>query len=133
MLTNAFYIAVFAWVFRNVLIAEGNVLGWYGDFLESLYQRGLKWLAKPLGWCGKCMSGQLALWSYPFWGSPSTYGGGIWINPDAPPLSHWLQHPGNWNYLFSCNAYHPIGHILAVTTTIFIFTIIAECLKRLQN
>jgi len=55
-------IAIFAFVFCELLITEGNILGFYGRFLERLPG----WVAMPLGLCAKCFAGQLALWSYFF-------------------------------------------------------------------
>jgi hypothetical protein len=133
MLTNCFYAAAFAWVFSNVLTTEGNVLAFYGRWLEMLYQRRLTWLAKPLGWCGKCLSGQLALWTYPLWGAPANYGGGLWIDADAPPMCRWMDFPGNWACLFSANAYHPVAHALAVTNTILFYIAIESCLNKSRN
>lgn len=65
MLTYVFPLqcAVFSYVFTQVLTQKGNIFGFYGDFLENVYQRW-QWLAKPLGWCGKCFAGQVAFWAY---------------------------------------------------------------------
>jgi hypothetical protein len=56
-------VAIVAWVFNTVLIAEGMVFGWYGDWLHKL-NNTRPWLAKPLGYCLACFAGQLGFWWY---------------------------------------------------------------------
>jgi len=58
-----------------VLTMPGEILGFYGDFLERVYA-SRPWLAKPLGYCAKCFAGQVAFWSFPFY----------W--PDFDPVRH---------------------------------------------
>jgi hypothetical protein len=58
--------AVFAYVFSCVLTMPGEILGFYGDFLERVHA-SRPWLAKPLGYCAKCFAGQVAFWSFPFY------------------------------------------------------------------
>ncbi|HCC71261.1 MAG TPA: hypothetical protein DEQ09_08945 [Bacteroidales bacterium] len=55
-------IAVFAFVFCELLITEGNILGFYGQLIKRLPE----WAAMPLGLCAKCFAGQVAFWSYFF-------------------------------------------------------------------
>ena len=54
------YIAIFAVVFCEMLITEGNIFAFYGQLIERLPL----WLQNPLGGCPKCMAGQIALWGY---------------------------------------------------------------------
>ena len=75
---ESFYIAVFAavigWVFAEILIKEGEVLGFWGQFIEwalvkqkvvnGRQYRVESYFFKPLGGCHKCVSGQIALWVY---------------------------------------------------------------------
>lgn len=51
-----------ATVFSHLLIIPGNIFGFYGRWLARLPE----WLGNPLGECGYCFAGQLALWSYFF-------------------------------------------------------------------
>mgnify|MGYP003468304562 FL=1 len=60
---NAVLIGIAAYVFADVLTNSGEIFAKYGDWL---YRNHCKWWAKPLGYCGKCFAGQLALWIYPF-------------------------------------------------------------------
>lgn len=60
----AFQIAVFAVVFSDILTRKGMVFEQYGGWLERLELTRPK-LAHPLGYCCKCFSGQVALWSFP--------------------------------------------------------------------
>ena len=39
-------------------------LGWYYEWIERLYFKGYKSVAKMAGYCGACFSGQLGLWYY---------------------------------------------------------------------
>lgn len=59
-------LAVTAWVFSEYLTRPGMIFSFWGNLLERLHQAGNDWLAKPLGWCSICFSGQLALWHYIF-------------------------------------------------------------------
>lgn len=53
-----------AWVMVRVLFEPGMIFEAWGDFVFSLKNRGMDWLAKPLGGCGVCFSGQFGLWFY---------------------------------------------------------------------
>ena len=56
-------VAIVAFVFVNVLMEPGMIFGgWYG-ILRRINERA-EWLAKPLGYCGTCFSGQLSFWWY---------------------------------------------------------------------
>lgn len=57
-------IALCVFVFRFVLMAPGMIFRRYFNLLDNLVCRGFEWLAKPLGYCDKCMAGQIAFWSY---------------------------------------------------------------------
>jgi hypothetical protein len=57
----AFLLAIFVYVFCEILISEGNILDFYYRALNRL-----KWayIAKPLGLCCYCFAGQLSLWLF---------------------------------------------------------------------
>lgn len=55
---NAFLIGAFAYVFTNILIQPGEILGFFGNWINRLPD----YLRKPLGGCEACFAGQLALW-----------------------------------------------------------------------
>lgn len=59
---HAFEFAMFGYCFSCVLTQEDKILERYGDFLITLQNKGLKWLADPLGLCEVCFTGQVALW-----------------------------------------------------------------------
>lgn len=55
---------IIAWVVWGVLMEPGMILyGWYLS-VSRLEQSGAAWLAKPLGACGACFSGQTGFWFY---------------------------------------------------------------------
>lgn len=58
-----FEIAVFGVVFSRFLIAPDGILSPYGQLLMKI-ERRLPWLAKPLGMCERCFTGQVAFWLY---------------------------------------------------------------------
>lgn len=51
------------WAVENHLTQSGAILSRYGAWLERLVEQNRSWLAKPLGYCGKCLAGQLAMWT----------------------------------------------------------------------
>lgn len=53
-------VGTFAYIFVNVYTQPEMIFGWYYNLIEKLPT----WLAKPLGLCDLCMSGQLALWIF---------------------------------------------------------------------
>lgn len=57
--------AVIGVVYAEVLANESTPLSPWFDFLHWMDARGKQWswLAKPMGACEKCASGQLALWT----------------------------------------------------------------------
>lgn len=57
-------VAIVAFIFVEYLTAPGQVLEFYYQWLEGLHRKGRTWLAKPLGLCGICFSGQVGLWWY---------------------------------------------------------------------
>lgn len=63
---SAFQIAVLAYVIAAVLMSEGGILERYYDLLLDLRDSGRLGavLSKPLGLCEKCLTGQLALWTW---------------------------------------------------------------------
>ena len=130
LVCNSAVIGLLSFVFCDFLTQDGQILSLYGRMLEWLYQRRIMWLAKPLGWCGKCFAGQLALWSYPVWSQDLSYLCGHWINPQHPPIHHWATNLNPWQYLLHCESYHPIGHIVAIAMSITSYIIIHACLKR---
>lgn len=56
--------AISAWVLCRVLMEPGMIFEKWGDMVHRLNERGLDWMAKPLGACGVCFSGQFGLWFY---------------------------------------------------------------------
>ena len=60
-LSEVICLAVFAWVFCNILIEPGMILDKWWLVLNKLPE----WLSKPFGACVYCFGGQLALWGYP--------------------------------------------------------------------
>ena len=68
MILNELYIAaqiaLVAWTVRNILMAPGMILRPYFNWLDSLVSRYKDWIAKPLGYCDKCLAGQLAFWGF---------------------------------------------------------------------
>jgi hypothetical protein len=64
MIAECFGVSVSAWVFFGVLTAPGMIFeAWY-SMLERMAANGRGWLAKPLGMCGACFSGQMGFWWY---------------------------------------------------------------------
>ena len=60
MVIDVFLIAVFAWIFIDVLEDEDMILyPWY-----RLIKRFPDWVSKPLGACEYCFGGQVAMWYY---------------------------------------------------------------------
>lgn len=59
-------ISILSVVVCEIISTEGNILYFYRQFLEWLDDKGFDWIAKPIGYCPKCFSGQLALWFYIF-------------------------------------------------------------------
>lgn len=59
-------IAVFAVVVADILTRPKMILEKYGRWLERL-ETTLPEMAYPLGYCGKCLAGQIALWMFPIW------------------------------------------------------------------
>jgi hypothetical protein len=62
---TAFQIGVFAYVFVCVLMEPKNIFELYGDLLAELNNKH-PYLARPLGYCELCFSGQLSLWYFIF-------------------------------------------------------------------
>ena len=58
----AFMLALLAWVFVNILMAEEMIFSWWQVVIDRLP----KWLSKPLGGCDRCMAGSLAFWLFFF-------------------------------------------------------------------
>lgn len=63
MFFDCISVAIVAFVFFAVLTAPGMVFEFWYNYLERLNSRA-PWIAKPLGFCGVCFSGQLGLWWY---------------------------------------------------------------------
>lgn len=57
-------ISVTAFVFSDVLSETGMIFNWYFRKLDRMNDKGMAWLAYPLGYCSKCFAGQIALWFY---------------------------------------------------------------------
>lgn len=63
-------IAVFAAVFSEILIREGNLFERYGFWLDKLPT----FWAKPLGYCSACFAGQIGFWCFLFFRFELTFG-----------------------------------------------------------
>lgn len=57
-------ISAFAVVFAEMLTAPKMIFERYGRWLDELERTRPK-LAYPLGYCSKCLAGQIALWLFP--------------------------------------------------------------------
>lgn len=57
-------VAIVAYVFTAILMEGGMIMYWYWQMLDRMARNGGEWLAKPLGYCGVCFSGQLGFWWY---------------------------------------------------------------------
>jgi hypothetical protein len=63
MLIQPFQVAIFAFVFCNILMQYGQIFHQYWQMLDNLVTKtDLDWLAKPLGHCDICFCGQVSLW-----------------------------------------------------------------------
>lgn len=61
---ECFRVVVFSYVVTNILMADDCLLSKYTEFL-GVIKRSKKWydwLAKPLGYCDSCFTGQVSLW-----------------------------------------------------------------------
>lgn len=56
--------SIIAYVYTEVLMAEGNVLWWWWKIVHQYVKKS--YILKPLTDCCLCVSGQMALWSYLF-------------------------------------------------------------------
>jgi len=63
MLTFIISCGVIAWVYRNVLLKQGMILGWLADWMDTNSER-YHWIIYPMGYCSKCFAGQLSLWAW---------------------------------------------------------------------
>ena len=61
----AVQIAVLAVTVADIISRPKMILEWYGYWLERLEQKH-RGLAYALGYCSKCLAGQIAFWSFPF-------------------------------------------------------------------
>ena len=57
-------VALVAWTFFEVLTAPGMLFEFWYKWLERLAANGKEWIAKPLGYCGVCFTGQIGFWWY---------------------------------------------------------------------
>ena len=64
MFLECISVAIVAWTFFEILTAPGMVFEFWYQWLDDLNSRNMAWLAKPLGYCGACFSGQLGFWWY---------------------------------------------------------------------
>ena len=66
-----------AYVVFAILMQPGMILGFYGDLVVKWYNewpRKWAWIAKPLGYCGTCFSGQFGFWWFVVWYEFSLFG-----------------------------------------------------------
>lgn len=64
LILESFSAGLSAWVLCRVLMSEGMIFEKWGDFVWRLANSGREWIAKPLGYCGVCFSGQFGFWFY---------------------------------------------------------------------
>ena len=57
-------VAVLAWTFFEVLTAPEMIFQFWYRWMERIKNAGWGWLAKPLGYCGVCFTGQVGFWWY---------------------------------------------------------------------
>ena len=62
MFLEVLTIGAFSALFSLILTKE--IFSFYGRLLGRLIDNDFEWLAKPLGYCAKCLAGQLGLWYY---------------------------------------------------------------------
>jgi hypothetical protein len=65
-----------AYVVFAILMQPGMILGFYGDLVVKWYNewpRKWAWIAKPLGYCGTCFSGQFGFWWFVIRYSPTDF------------------------------------------------------------
>lgn len=60
----ALQIAAFGVVFAEMLTAPKMIFARYGRWLDEL-ERSRPGAAYPLGYCSKCLAGQIAMWVFP--------------------------------------------------------------------
>lgn len=61
----SFLCAVIAFIYSDILVQGDMILNPWYKFLEKHLSKK-PWLFKPLVDCSKCVAGQVALWSFPF-------------------------------------------------------------------
>lgn len=66
----ALQVAIFAVVFSEMLARPKMIFERYGRWLDKLEATRPK-LAYPLGYCSKCLAGQIAFWMFPVLNSES--------------------------------------------------------------
>ncbi len=64
LLQYTFEISIVSFVICILLTDEYMILYRYYLFLLWLNRFNLQWLSYPLGYCEKCLGGQIALWFY---------------------------------------------------------------------
>lgn len=64
LIINAIGPASFALVFLHHFAIPGGIAEFYAYWLQRIDEKGLHRLAKPLGYCHACFSGQVCLWWY---------------------------------------------------------------------
>lgn len=57
------YIAIFSWVYVNILTDEDMILWWWYKLLSRIKNT---YILKPILLCEYCIAGQIALWSFFF-------------------------------------------------------------------
>jgi hypothetical protein len=57
-------VAIVAYIFADHLTGPGMIFEPWYQWLERLSSDGKEWMAKPLGYCGFCFSGQVGFWWY---------------------------------------------------------------------
>jgi hypothetical protein len=112
----AILIAIFAFVYTNILIDTGEILEWWSSFWYNVFDNegrlskgdGYHPLYKGFIQCEKCVAGQLALWSF------------LILNFDI-----YLY--ASWSFLLI------LQHALFITLSIFLSTIVKLIYSKLNG
>lgn len=106
--------ATFATVYRGVLAYE-PITSWWWKFGNRFEDR---WFFNPIWGCEKCISGQLALWSYLFTHVK------VRISTALGP------YPWNWALSWHWEGYSFIGHMFTITGAIFLTIVFTHILNK---
>ena len=115
----AFFIAVIAYVYREVLSRE-NILNWWFKFGLRFEKR---FFYRPIWGCEKCFAGQLAFWIY---------------------LLNWLSNGLNenapfWRFVFflipkyGLEDYNVLSGVFSISLSILLTLILTKLIKQIEK